>query len=446
MDGSSRPLVLPGHTPSPLPVGSLQVPSPLLRPPPLFLRAATAATCCPSLERGYPRTPKCARCRNHGVVSALKGHKRFCRWRDCVCAKCTLIAERQRVMAAQVALRRQQAQEESEARELQFMYTGTGASETGLTMPSSAVGSGAGAGGSGPTSTRPRSPGYDVFSMDEQKEAEKMPKYSLFNGFVGRPLFAPHSSPLSSHLGKSDSTSTQEKTRAFLDKENGIQSPVSDQLSDQMESPRSLSSSDLESGSESERPKDYATTEHHTPGPSSRHRDPTDVMTKIFPHHKRDTLESVVKNCKGDIVKAIELVLNTKENRRSSEGTTNPIPDNTSLQRPSSLGLPGGALGTLSAKSAFSPLQATATSVGGDNIYGLNSRFGISPIRLAYSASGGGIPTFMSPYVTSGLVPAFPLRPSLDYSLPGMMRDFSYLQNKDSLCNAGVYSRLNHDK
>ncbi|GCC23428.1 doublesex- and mab-3-related transcription factor A1-like [Chiloscyllium punctatum] len=417
--------------------------SPLLRPPALLLRAAAAAAAAASAAERYPRTPKCARCRNHGVVSALKGHKRFCRWRDCLCAKCMLIAERQRVMAAQVALRRQQAQEENEARELQFMYAGGGAAEAGLAMAAAAA-----AANSIIPGSRAVSAPYEIFGADyqKQKEGQKSPKYELFyNGLVSRSVLQAAPS-LGSEAEGSDTNGKQKGSAEAGETEPGRLSPSPDPPSEGADSPRSVTPSDVESGNECEKPKELAKVMAGLPGSSANHRAPIDILTKIFPSHKRDKLECILADCRGDVVQAIEQVLNGKEQKGQGKDVACPGPDPTELQRPPHFtlaGLSGGSLGT---KSAFSPLQSSAVFGGPANLYGLNPRLGVNPLRLAYSSPGRGLPTFMSPYVTSGLMPTLPFRPHMDYSFPGIVRDLPYFQNKEALCSSGLYSRINPEK
>lgn len=255
----------------------------------------------------------------------------------------------------------------------------------------------------------------------------------MYNGFIGRPLFAPHTARLASPNDKKELSLGKDATGVAFNDDRASPSQAFDQRSDHMESPqRSLSSSDPESGSESEKPKEYPTLD----------RDPTQIMAKIFPNQKRDTLEAVVRTCKGDIVKSIELMLNFKENKTDSVSLSHA---HTNTLRPV-MGLPG-ALGALGNKSAFSPLHATSTHAGVEGLYGFNPRLGVSPLRLAYSSANGTMASFISPYMTSGLMPVFPLRPPLDsYSFPGMIRDLSYLQSKESLCSTGLYSRINHEK
>ncbi|KAM4807954.1 doublesex- and mab-3-related transcription factor A1 [Rhinophrynus dorsalis] len=407
-----------------------------LRPPTLLLRAAAAA-CNPrvamSLDRGagasgavlYPRTPKCARCRNHGVVSALKGHKRFCRWRDCGCAKCTLIAERQRVMAAQVALRRQQAQEECEARGVQhFAYPG--AAET---------------------------PGHRLqtvhqhFTQEGGKGSDEAPKkHDQYYGRIPRSTMSSHSA---SHSPPTTIANSSLMLKASglesSNKDESIQSSGSEEISEGADSPRSMSSSDLESGNESEWPKDLSASSSKVPIGSSRQRDPLDILNKVFPNHKQSTLENILQYCKGDVVQAIELVLNGKEGKQDSKDTESPSGSQLSaFKKDATFNLTGLGFGAFGTKSAFSPLHTNPSSVGGDtNIF--NPRLGFSPLRLAYTTSNRGLPGFISPYLTSGFIPSYPFQPGVDYSFPGMLRDSSYFQRKDSVNINGLYSRINQD-
>ncbi|XP_053733824.1 doublesex- and mab-3-related transcription factor A2 [Synchiropus splendidus] len=403
----------------------------LLRGPPLLLRAADK----------YPRTPKCARCRNHGVVSALKGHKRYCRWKDCMCAKCTLIAERQRVMAAQVALRRQQAQEENEARELQLLY---GTAE-GLALAAA-------------NGIIPPRPNYDVFSpvSSENNSDSSIQKYDLFpkNQLSTSPT-PPQAKAAPSEGDSVPGISSPDGRHGGSGSENGdsesfIHSPVPKPLKDGEETPGSVSSLGTDSGSETDK-------EEPEPSPSSaasKNMNAIDILTRVFPSHKRSVLELVLQGCGKDVVQAIEQILNNNSGAQSSnkagpdepwtaermlQNAQQPPPSPASTSGPARPLIPGSM--TLSNRSAFSPLQPNAPHFSGDpSTYSLGTHLGLNPLRLAYSAHSRGL-AFMAPYSTTGLMPTLGFRPPMDYAFSDLIRDRTML-HKEQGYSGGLYGPL----